>query len=505
MGEVQTTLFRPEFNPSLFVKPTVELLSADGGAVLLRELGERLGMWRRLGRKLDDPRDPELIVHPYVELVRTAVLLRGQGWSTQDDVDILRHDPVFRLAVSERRSDRALRPPEKGKEGREPDGLASQPTLSRFYDSVSEPRNRRVLEEELRVGAVQRIGASPTRRLGEVNVDLDSLPCEVHGHQPGSAYNGHYRCACFHPLLLSWEFGDFLGATLRPGNVYTSHEARAFVLPRLEWVREHAAERVWLRIDAGFPSEAFFRALEERGFPYVARLKSNAVLQRMAAPYVDAVLELPVPEEEERTHFVELEYQAEPKWDAEGNLIGGWSRSRRVVLVVVERLDALLPDFFFLVTSEPKEAEPAEALLARYRQRATTEKDYGDWTNALDLSLSSTNRPKTQYRGKIPSQRAEPVDSFAVNEATLLVSLLTANLIHAARVLVARVRGELWSRERFRKLVLKATSRVARSSRYVTLWVTHAATEHWRALWIELAKAHPARGSPQSRALSTPA
>jgi hypothetical protein len=68
------------------------------------------------------------------------------------------------------------------------------------------------------------------RRL-QITLDLDSLPVEVFAQQPGSAWNGHYRERCYHPLLVRSEHGDFLGAKLRAGNVHTAEGGGEFVLP----------------------------------------------------------------------------------------------------------------------------------------------------------------------------------------------------------------------------------------------------------------------------------
>jgi hypothetical protein len=46
MGEEQGTLFQLEFNRSICVRPTSpEKLTLDAGALLLRGVGERLGLW----------------------------------------------------------------------------------------------------------------------------------------------------------------------------------------------------------------------------------------------------------------------------------------------------------------------------------------------------------------------------------------------------------------------------------------------------------------------------
>ena len=490
MGEAQGTLFPLEFNRSVRVRPTApEKLTLDAGAVVLREVGERLRLWELMERALIDPRERGLVTHPFIELLRTVVLGQAQGWSSQRDVDLIRRDPAFRLAVSKRRGERPLLP--RREEVREPDGLASQPTLSRLMAALSAEENRERLLRVLCTWAAHRAGVSAASPRNELTLDLDSLPIEVHGQQAGSAYNGHYRETCFHPLIVSWEFGDFLGAMLREGNVHTAAESLPFVLRFLEWAEAYA-KRVWLRMDAGFPSEPFLAGLEARDYRYVARIKTNARLERMAWPHVERIAVKDEPED--RLHAVELEYVA-----------GTWSKPRRVVLIIDECPEELLPRYFFLVTNASVEEASGAELVARYRRRGSTEKDYGEWLNALDLSLSSTNRPKESYRGRSPQQRTEPVDSFAVNEAALLVSLLAANLLHAGRVLGRRAHAQLSSRETFRKQVLKAAARLSRSSRYVTFWIVETYAERWQHIMDALRELPRTRGSPTLQALPSPA
>ena len=490
MGEDQGTLFPLEFNRSIRIRPTgPEKLTLDAGSLLLREVGERLGLWGLMDQALMDARSVGLITHPFSELLRTVVLTQAQGWSSQRDVDLLRRDPAFRLSVSKRKGERPLLP--RREESREPEGLASQPTLSRLMAALGTEQNRQGLQRVLCTWAAHRAGLSAASPRKELTLDLDSVPIEVHGHQEGSAYNGHYRECCFHPLIVSWELGDFLGAVLREGNVHTAEDALPFVLPYLEWAKSFAT-RVWLRMDAGFPSEPFLAGVEQLDCRYVARFKSNQRLESMAWPHVERIAMKDEPED--RLHTVELEYAARK-----------WSRARRVVLVIDECPTELLPRYFFLVTNADADQVSGEELVARYRRRGNAEKEFGEWLNALDLSLSSTNRPNTSYRGRRPRQRSEPVDSFAVNEATLLVSLLAANLLHAARVLGRRAHAHLSSRETFRKEVLKAAARVARSSRYVTLWILETHAERWQQIREQLDEMHPARGSPKLQALPSPA
>ena len=40
-----------------------------------------------------------------------------------------------------------------------------------------------------------------------VILDMDSSASQVHGHQEGAAYNGHFECVCYHPLFFSTSSG----------------------------------------------------------------------------------------------------------------------------------------------------------------------------------------------------------------------------------------------------------------------------------------------------------
>lgn len=490
MGEEQGSIFSPEFNRSIRVEARAERMSTDAGALLLRELMERMDLMGLLRRHLQDPRDSGRVVHPFEELLRTTLLLLAQGWSDQIDVERLREDPIFRLAVSCRRSQRPLR----AREGREPEGLCSQPTLSRLLANLSSAANLEGLRAALREASARRMGLSSRARVDELTVDLDSVPIEVHGQQPGSQWNGHYRTRCYHPLIVRSEWGDYLGAKLRPGNVHTAEGGLEFILPILQWLAEFA-ERVWVRMDAGFPEPELLGRLEEKGFRYVARLKTNPVLSRLAEPHLQRLGAGPWAGG--RVWTQELAYRAQ-----------SWDRPRRVVLVVVERSDAqanLFVDHFFLLTNVAQKEMSADLLLQHYRQRGSTEKDFGEWHQALDLSLSSSPRPKSQYQGRQLEEPYTEPDSFGANEARMLLSLIAANLMHAGAALLDREITARTSRERFRQLMLKSAARVLLSAHRITVVIEHSRARLWGRFVRELDRAHPPRGSPAAETLPSPA
>jgi len=74
-----------------------------------------------------------------------------------------------------------------------------------------------------------------------------------------------------------------LGGTLRPGAVGSTDGALEFIQAVVGRVRR-VCESVLLRIDAGFADGRTLSGLESSGIDYVARLRNNAVLDRMAQP-----------------------------------------------------------------------------------------------------------------------------------------------------------------------------------------------------------------------------
>ena len=478
--------FRAHFNGSIRIEPRSERLTGDAGVLLLRDGLERLGFVDWLRRNLIDRRNPELITHPLSELVLTSVLLLAQGWRDQDDADALRDDPALRLAVSERRG---VAPLESAfQDGKRispfPDGLASQPTLSRLARDLSGMPNRSTLRHSLVKLAAHRIRAMRPggHRPRYVTIDVDSLPVEVHGHQAGSAHNGHYHARVYHPLIATLgERGDIIDARLREGNCHTAEGALDFILPLLERVEQDLCQVASVRIDAGFPEEKLLGALEQRGTGYVARVRNNKVLDRNAEPF----LKRPPGRRpnEPRTWTYEMTYQAKK-----------WTRARRVVLVVLEREEELFLHHFWLITNWTSEQMPAENLLPLYRQRGTAEGHMGELMDVLAPALSSTTRPKSAYRGDEPKRRYPAGDPFSINEVRLLLNCLAYNTVHVARAIVEDETGDGWSLRRVTERVLRVAARVIVHAGYATVVIGRATANAWSALTAglhRLARAGP--------------
>jgi hypothetical protein len=149
------------------------LLSSDAGLLPLRQLDERLGLTAQLAAALDDPRDPRLIKHTSQEMLRARLYGILAGYEDQNDHDTLRADAIFKLVAG--------RLPNDG-------DLASQPTLSRWENSVSIAALKR-----LRDVFVDQFLASFTEPPRHLLFDLDAVDDPAHGRQQLVLFHGYYE------------------------------------------------------------------------------------------------------------------------------------------------------------------------------------------------------------------------------------------------------------------------------------------------------------------------
>ena len=460
MGEAQEWLFEPSFNRAVKVCASDDRITSDAGLVLLREADHRLGLTESLAQRLVDPRQQNLIRYQLVELLRERLYALAQGYSAQDDADRLAHDPAMKLAVWDRPGQQSLE-----------ERLASQPSQSRLIDILTlTPGNRAALRDSLSDACQRHLRATGGDHAArKVTLDIDSFPILVHGRQPGAAYNGHYQQTVYHPLVASYSVAGgydsmqdgyrlgngFVHAILRQGQVHTAQGVKRFVqeVVRLARGLGHVLD---FRIDAGYTDGATLDFLTDEKLRFLGRLKSNPVLERLAAPH----LWRPVghPPKGGYEEVIELgAYQAE-----------SWKHPQRLLLVIIDRPDPktgqlnLMPDYFFLVAGWKVEELDGPAALAHYRQRGTFEDRLGEFQQAIGPHLSH--------------------DDFHANEALLRLSLLAFNLASMLRIEYEAVAGSGCDLGRFQRDMLKAGGRVVKRSNRLLLYVARVVVPFWQQL-----------------------
>ena len=166
---------------------------------------------------------------------------------------------------------------------------------------------------------------------------MDPSVSPTHGHQEGTAYNGHFGCTCYHPFFCFNQHGDLERALLRKGNVHTADDWRSVWEPIIARYRSQTIPK-FFRGDAGFAEPDIYRLLENEGYRYAIRLKGNPNLDRM----IEHLLIRPMGRENTMpdVRYHDFEDQA-----------ASWDRPQRVVARVTWFPDRLFPAVGFIVTN----------------------------------------------------------------------------------------------------------------------------------------------------------
>lgn len=448
MGETIPT-WKPTCNPSVSVQLSGRKTSSDGGAFLLREIMDRSGICERLEQQLQDNRDPARVQHSLISQLRTLIIQHAQGWDDLSDTQLLSGDPVFQLACSDQRSTTPLmqqRP--------------SQPTLSRLLNVLAQDVNLNLLHEGLLDLAMWRLSSTRGgKSLPSITLDVDGLPIETFGSQVGTGYNTYVGCTHYSPLVASIaETGDMVGGLLREGNSGNAAQADQWIPTLVERIRQTTGAQVRVRFDSGFTGDPTLSALDAAEIPFVGRITSNAVLERMARPYLKRPAGRPPAQLREWCH--EFYYKAE-----------SWDKKRRIVLVVSERPDDLFLHHFFLVTSLDNNEWHGREVLDLYRKRGKAEGHMGELKDTLNVHLSST------CRGASTVQQV-----MGRNQVNLLLDLYAYQLMHSLRVLMQYITRQGWSLRKVREQILKVAATVAVHARRITVHIGHSGDKWWPSL-----------------------
>jgi hypothetical protein len=286
-------------------------LTSDAGLLLLRQFDERIGLTAQFAAALNDPRDPELIEHSFLDMVRMRVFGILAGYEDQNDHDTLRSDPAFKLIANRSPNDAHL---------------ASQPTLSRFENQIDIPSLKKLRD----VFVDQFIASYPEPPL-TVTLDLDAVDDETHGAQQLTLFHGYYEQYQYLPLVVTCAENDALVMiSLRHGTATASLGADddlAYLTQRLRAAWPNV--RIRVRGDCGFGVPRMHERCEALDVIFTFGQSANAVLQRQAEDLLaEAVRRWDETHEPQRL-FDGFWYQAEswsaPRWTivkAEANAQG---------------------------------------------------------------------------------------------------------------------------------------------------------------------------------------
>jgi Transposase DDE domain group 1 len=346
------------FHPELPIHLTFDApqTSSDGGALLLRQVDDRLALLPRLAAIIPDPREPARIEHSRLEQLRQRVFQIALGYEDCNDAASLRHDPLLRIAC-DRLPDDEL-------------GLSSQPSLSRLENGL----NWKALKRFLRT-VEENYVASFTEDPQVVVLDIDTTDDPTHGHQQLSFFHCFYDEHMYHPVMIfDGVTGQLVTALLRPGNTHAARGAIG-VLRRIigGLKRRFPNVSIVVRGDSGFAMPRLMRMLEELNrelgdVDYLFGLAKNSVLLDLGAPILAMAEELFRWRREHIRHFGAFLYAAQT-----------WPHQRHVVMKAERMNEGENPRF--VVTSI--DGFSPELLYDAYCERGQCENFIKDFKNAL--------------------------------------------------------------------------------------------------------------------------
>ena len=379
----QSVLFSDLLDKPLIAKFDQEHASSDGGAILLQACDRRLGLTGALIGAIDERRQPGKIRHAIGDLVRQRLYAIGCGYPDANDAGRLGTDPIQKMLCG--------RDPVKGED------LASQPTLSRFENSVDRADLYR-MGIALADTVIERHRRRLKRKVKRITIDLDPTDDPTHGAQQLSFFNGHYDTWCYLPvagfLTFNEEPEQYLFAyVLRPGNVGASVGALGILsrlLPKLRAAFPRA--RLRARLDGGFAAPEIFDFLEREGLEYVVAMAKNKVLERRAARLMGTARRLSRESGETEHLYSETRYAA-----------GTWEQRRRVIIKAeVVRHPGRKPknNPRFVVTNLKQ--SPQHLYEAIYCARANIENRIKELHHGLEIDRTSCTRfLANQLRGML--------------------------------------------------------------------------------------------------------
>ena len=250
------------------VVPSTDQVSSDAGLLPFRQLDEQLGLTRQFAEALTDRRHAGYVNHSFLEMTRMRVYGILADYADQNDHNVLRSDPIFKLLC-----DRSI----------DDDDLASQPTISRFENAMD-------VRSFFRLGdmLLDQFIASFKEPPRQLTLDIDPFDDPTHGQQQLTFFHGYYEQYQYLPRVITsrrttWRC-RFVCCTARPMQPWAQDELQ-YVMRRL---REAWPDvKVHLRGDSGFGTPAMYAACEQLDIQYTIGIGMNARLKKSS----DSLLE----------------------------------------------------------------------------------------------------------------------------------------------------------------------------------------------------------------------
>lgn len=302
----------------IVVEPVEARMTSDAGLLPIRQFDERAGLTEQFAAALGDPRYQPFVDHTFAEMTRMRIYGILADYVDQNDHDTLRSDPAFKLIAGRLPEDK---------------DLASQPTLSRFENSIdirSLWRLRDVLIDQFIASFEE-----PPRRL---TFDIDVFDDATHGQQQLTFFHGYYDQYQYLPRVITCAENDLvvmswlLHGTAHPA--LGADDDLRYLVARLRAVWPDV--EIHLRADSGFALPIMYEVCEQLQITYTFGLKLNAVLKKRSDALLAEALQRYEQTGQPQRLFCAFWYQAGswryPRWTIVKAEAHAQGTNRRVVI-----------------------------------------------------------------------------------------------------------------------------------------------------------------------------
>ena len=371
-------------------------LSSDGGLLLIRKFAAKIGLIRLIKKYFKTNNYTNCLIHKDLANLMQVIYQIISAYFQDDCADELTNDPVMTAIL-------------------EKDKLASQPTLSRFWN---------------------RMDNDTLTQFNQINTAMkNSYILSI--SQEGEGFDDHYQAHGFHPLFCyDGLTGDLLKAELREGAKYCSKDADQFMIPFLQGYRtKYPSLPLYLRGDSGFASPDIYEACEENDCKYAVHLKLNPTLIKNAVDADESLYHATIENQiDYAVEYGEFMYRA-----------GNWSHPKRVVFKI-EKPDGQMIHMFTFVGTTMEDMEPFQ-VLQFYCGRGKMEKFIKEGKYGFDFASASSY-------------------SMVVNANRLQAHALAYNLFNWFRRLSLPANMKKQHTDNIRLKLLKVAAKVVHSARY---------------------------------------
>lgn len=391
-------------------------LSSDAGILLIKEFISKLRFDKLINNMFHTSGDASRRNHSDSDNLMQVMYQIIAAYNEDNCADEISKEPLFTAILEKER-------------------LASQPTLSRFYNRMNDDTLRQLYSLLTEMSKV----VYTIKRPEYILLDLDSTLLDTCGHQEGEAFNFHYQAHGYHPLVCyDGITGDLLKLQLRDGSAYSSNGVADFLRPLLEELSTYPfPAHLSLRGDSGFATPELYDLCEEENYnvSYAIRLKQNSTLMKLAQK-MDELLYRKTSANaiDYAVVYGEFYYQA-----------NSWNKPRRVVFKIEKPYGQLTHIYSFIVTNMTADIQ---SVIRFYCGRGKMENFIKESKSGFDFGAVSSR-------------------SMVVNANRVQIHVLACNIFNWFKRLALSASMKKHCVDTIRLKLVKIAAKVIRIGRYI--------------------------------------